>query len=586
MDTRRAQVLAGVLLVGAVVVVLATRAADGPQPQRPESHGPGESASRTPTLVGPEPTPEAPGHPAPRTADDGRPPKGPSPMVGVVLTHSGEPVAGASVWLARLDTPVAPRDGVPHTRTDAAGRFELPEAPPPPGGEHPGAADRYAVAWAAGFVPGWQQLSEGAPSEPVVIRLERGLSITGCVLDLQGEPIVGARVVAAGRLAEELHGLDGTRVSFGPGTTPHRSEATSDAAGEFRMDGLPPGSYRVGAEHPDYLMPVPAQVVPLTPRGPVWDLLLEMAPILGVHALAVDAATGEPIRAAGYAAAVGADRSELLVRTEDVLAREGRVAPHEAPETPPRGARYYVVPRTPVDATMRVDLRVAAAGYVSTTREFELRPLRELGEPVRIPLERDRGVELVPLHLRANWVGRGGFTGTLVLKLLPHRRAGRHKIHLPVAFVDGRAPHPIPVPVGTHRLSVIPPAHNASLAFLRLPAGKPVDLVVGPGPRAEFTLELGGFEVLVVPRDAVTGAELRHLTLATLAGTRASGSVNTWSTVDLDRPPGAPGVRFWFSESVIELEVGKPGYVPARRTFRLEPGVRETWSVDLQPEGP
>jgi len=420
-----------------------------------------------------------------------------------------------------------------------------------------------------------------------VIELERGLSIRGRVLDTEGAPIAGARVVASGRLAEELKGLDPVGASFGPKAVPQFAEAESDAMGGFRLDGLSPGAFLVTADHQHYLMhDAPSRVVRLRRGYPVRDLKLELAPLLGLHAIAVDSETGQGISAAGYTVATSGDESKNQVRSDEVLARElgTKLGQEHANELAYPGVRYYILPRGERRAPPRVELRIAAPGYIPAQQEMELRPTSELAEPVRIPLDRESAIDLVPLYLRAERTGEAGFTGDLVLKLLPHGKAGRHKIYLPLSFVEGRAAAPIPVPVGTHRLSVLPAWRSASLAFLRLPAGKPVDLVVDPGTRAEFTLRIGGFELVVLARDAATHADLRHFTLATLRGTRLTGSVSTWSTEVVDRPPGSPGVRFWFSESEIELEIGKPGYAPVRRSFQLESGVREVWSVDLAPE--
>ena len=117
--------------------------------------------------------------------------------------------------------------------TDDAGRFECANLP----------AGRFAVyVRATGPFLASQsrflELADGAAAS-VTIRLERGGSITGRVLDDGGEPVTMAQVVAGERI--NVNGL----VRLVPsGSSPR---ATTNDLGEYRVFGLPPGEFIVSA---------------------------------------------------------------------------------------------------------------------------------------------------------------------------------------------------------------------------------------------------------------------------------------------------------------------------------------------------
>src|SRR4029079_17391338 len=72
------------------------------------------------------------------------------------------------------------------------------------------------------------------------VRIDRGGAIEGRVLDGHGGPLVRVSVVAA----QQIRNRDGT-MRFGGGAA-----ATTNDVGEFRLSGLTPGQYTVGAQPP------------------------------------------------------------------------------------------------------------------------------------------------------------------------------------------------------------------------------------------------------------------------------------------------------------------------------------------------
>jgi len=119
--------------------------------------------------------------------------------------------------------------------TDEAGRFECGGLP----------AGRYSVAvrdtgMFVAPLPAAVDLAAGG-SASLTIRLDRGGSITGRVLDDEGDPVVKASVVA------------GQRRSVGGAwrlmQTGSAARATTDDLGQFRLYGLPAGEFYVSAAY-------------------------------------------------------------------------------------------------------------------------------------------------------------------------------------------------------------------------------------------------------------------------------------------------------------------------------------------------
>ena len=150
---------------------------------------------------------------------------------GVVLDAAADrPLAGARVSLG-------PGRPVRSTTTDSQGRFSF-------AGVEPGSY--YLSADKSGYVAGslgqrfpydlQQSLEVKESSESVTLRLWRHAIAAGILLDSAGEPQVDSVVTALRRT------LNASQVLMVPVRT-----ASTDDQGRFRLNGLPPGQYVIGA---------------------------------------------------------------------------------------------------------------------------------------------------------------------------------------------------------------------------------------------------------------------------------------------------------------------------------------------------
>jgi hypothetical protein len=146
------------------------------------------------------------------------PPAGSATLRGQVL-HDGAGVAGALVRLipstSKGSGPIVTSRFTLQTRTDVAGRFEIPGAPEGPA--------RLAVL-ADGFAPSITTLD--VPAELTVV-LEDGVAMEGIVAD-------GKAAVPGARVSVSLAGRD-SEVERRP-----LREGVTDAEGRFRLAGLDP----------------------------------------------------------------------------------------------------------------------------------------------------------------------------------------------------------------------------------------------------------------------------------------------------------------------------------------------------------
>ena len=88
-------------------------------------------------------------------------------------------------------------------------------------------------------------LADGEQKTDVVVRMFRAATIAGAVVDDLGEPLVGARVVAARKVFGGLRTAGGIQAL-----------ATTDDRGMYRMGGLLPGEYTVGVTVTQQSIPV------------------------------------------------------------------------------------------------------------------------------------------------------------------------------------------------------------------------------------------------------------------------------------------------------------------------------------------
>ena len=218
-------------------------------------------------------------------------------LSGRVLTPSGQPLAGARVE-ARWSRELA-------TLSDASGAYSLGGLPPGP--------IQIRVA-ARGYGAGADELllqaGEVVARDLIVVDPAQ---VSGRVLDGAGAPLVGAVVRLTGPADEAL--------------------AQSDPAGEFRLEGLGLGPYRLQATRPGYAVAERDYVGP----GERVELYLEATlPVTGVvrtlsgdpvHAVLV-APADQPERAqlfegSRFALVVGSETRQLLVRARSGPAHHG-----------------------------------------------------------------------------------------------------------------------------------------------------------------------------------------------------------------------------------------------------------------------
>jgi hypothetical protein len=193
-------------------------------------------------------------------------------LSGVVLSPSGEPLAGASVVaLTRGNESMVRWSWGPGTRTDSKGRFEVLGL---------GAGTYRVLACHPGA--GFRILPEVRIGDTEVsvdeVRLPEGQRISGRLVDEEGEPLVGEVRVET---------LDG---EWPPHFLSDRTHGRSDARGEFELEKLAPGEYTVLAQAIGY--PGERVTVVLEGEGGV-----DLGPIafgdgLGISGVVVDTAGG------------------------------------------------------------------------------------------------------------------------------------------------------------------------------------------------------------------------------------------------------------------------------------------------------
>ena len=164
----------------------------------------------------------------------------------VVAAGTNAPIADARVILMpdrRGAPPAAPllMAPLPQVSTDQSGRFSFD-------GLAPGTF-RIDVQ-KPGFVPLWSPadpappakytLSAGQSLDNLTLTLKKGGAVSGRVLDSKGEPLANARVVALYHLARARSPVQWVPVGMG-------SNGSTNDLGDFRLFGLAPGEYIIGA---------------------------------------------------------------------------------------------------------------------------------------------------------------------------------------------------------------------------------------------------------------------------------------------------------------------------------------------------
>ena len=162
---------------------------------------------------------------------------------GRVLTDgSNAPIAGARVLLMPAGRPTGPMGPPPQATTGEDGAFAFARVTP---------GDYRIDIQKTGYVPFFfvspgarpaplpvLHVGVGEPTDAGVFHLQKGGVIAGRVLDVNGEPLAEARVMALQRTS--MAGFP--RLNPAPG----QGQQTNDI-GEFRVSGLPAGEYFISA---------------------------------------------------------------------------------------------------------------------------------------------------------------------------------------------------------------------------------------------------------------------------------------------------------------------------------------------------
>lgn len=351
----------------------------------PDRAAPTALSAPPPGKSKPDPThivDEAPGEPA-ATAE------GPA-IVGVVLdAETGKPIAGASIAVERASEP-CPRAlqrphpfldgdggtikgadgrlytsrGKPLGSTDKDGAFTIPW-------DEPGNADVFVKA--LGHVMGLA--CRAAPSAPVTIRLERGLSIEGAVVTRDEKPVAGARVWTTSSSAA-VTGLG------------HDEVSTTSAEGRFVITGLVPGTVVVRAELSPNWMPTASE--PMEPGRRDVKLVLVPAFIVSFEFKTDDGREPETPTVAwtttGSPARSGLQLVQAMVREPNVDAPGFLVITE------------WMSIRLPADRPT-VRFEVKALGYSTWASEFLEIPQDGGKTTVAVDLKRDPSLGRLIVHL-------------------------------------------------------------------------------------------------------------------------------------------------------------------------------------------
>jgi protocatechuate 3,4-dioxygenase beta subunit len=155
--------------------------------------------------------------------------RGTSTVRGRVVTASGQAVAHAQVRLAPGSDPLQTRAML----ADSSGQFVFSDLPA--GSFHVGATKRGFFATPGGTTYADQvvEIGEGATRDDVILRLSRGASVSGQVVDELDSPLEGVSV----QLLQVRYERGRTRL------VPAGTARFTDDLGRYRLYDLPPGQY-------------------------------------------------------------------------------------------------------------------------------------------------------------------------------------------------------------------------------------------------------------------------------------------------------------------------------------------------------
>lgn len=501
-------------------------------------------------------------------------------VAGTVLDDRGLPVADAKVASYRNrslagNIEISGVDAGGAVTTDANGYFALSGIE----------GERVTLrAWRDGFAPATaRDIAIGTGN--VTMRLARLGRIAGVLLDTEGRPIEGSRVVA------RAFGGGPAVVESGPDMLPFGRDARTDAEGRFEIDGVRPGTVSIQATGESHL-PVEGTNVQVLAGVTVENVTLRAEVGAGVAALVVDpdgapvpgatVVVSTPAEAAPMAAQDGARR--VAVRTRGGRA-EGRLASFAAPRELRRG-------------TTGADGRVRIGGLPTG--------------PVAVHGEHDRHAPSPPAELT---VPRSG-TVEAVLTLRPAGHAEVRSLTTagePAPEVGFVIRGPLGAPEaervtrtgttdgsGVARVGpLLTGRYEAKVEFAAAPMALTGDVRVMISGSAGDEIEESRVEFEIVA-GAATEVVLRRPVLATVAGTvRGAGGPAAGVEVTLRGEGALPfgpmarastdaDGRFTLRDIVpgtYELEWGKPGRLVMQRERLEVPAGTEELRHDLELRG-
>lgn len=183
-----------------------------------------------------------------------------------VSTPDGKPVDGATVELRGIDDQqAATKAGVAAFATVVPGGYQL-------------------AAYAPGMAHVFQWLQVGSGDNDAALTLVPGAQVSGTVVDDQGKPVAGARVVYSGA-SDWVQQADD-----------RRDAVVSGPDGAFAFSGLPAGSFRLLATHDD-LAPGSSTLITLDGKTERTGVTITMAAGAVIRGRVIDAAK-QPVASA------------------------------------------------------------------------------------------------------------------------------------------------------------------------------------------------------------------------------------------------------------------------------------------------
>lgn len=438
-------VLLGLALFGGgVLLVVLGSSRDSRPPRRAElTPVPAEQA---PTLLG------DPGRPfgsvARSNSSGGTEPAASGVVNGMILdAETRTPISGAIVYLSNEAGGVARAEAV--ARSAESGAFKLPVK------GVPGALESAAlIVRSHEYCDSRVSLtrSGAALQSELLVLLERGATISGAVVDGQGNPISGARVVgyAPGAQYSWPCATDVFLTTLGDCGT----EAMSDESGGFRLKGLDPDApYLLYAEKQGYV-PLGKRILhdELSLPG-TRDIRLVLLPSFEFSLSTVDDESAQPIP---YAGLVIDPRGRVRVRLRHPAIND------DAPENsgrPLSPAGRFPVCLYAADGFARpdhvdVDFAAFALGYKSQRGPIRVK-WGDTGE-VLIRLKRLARGTPVPVRFRAHYAEGAPFSG--FMRMFINRDGDESDYRGPgmvvALFERGRSQSALPLLPGTYYLNL------------------------------------------------------------------------------------------------------------------------------------